>query len=726
MIRRLNLTRLESRLAPANAIWDGGGADNLWSTAANWVGDVAPQAGDDLVFPSGAARLTNTNDFAAGTEFNSLSVTGGGYEIGGNAINVAAGVQVNLATNSDFGWLDLAIGGTGGLTKSGNGFLHLRAANSYTGVTTISAGNIRATTNTALGSAGIGNETITTGTGGLILSGTGLVIAESISWTDRLVIQDQSTVTLSGVLTLIGPATPNARLLVGIQCDVTITSGIGEAGGPRNLDIDIQGFTGSTVRFAVGSVNSLTGSLNVINGIGVNGGRVYFNGQSTSSPITVEDDAIIGGTGQIGPVTVLGGQLRGGILSAGEVGSIGTLTLGNLNVTTMGRVEPDLNAALADRLVVNGTVQLDGPLNVILAAGTMLNVGTRYRIIDNDGTDAIMGTFAGAREASVVFTTADRKVLLITYRGGDGNDVELIADHERMVFAAGADASGQAFVQVYGRNSDHLRTILAYDPLFTGGVRVATGDITGDGVEDLITAPGAGGGPHIKVFDGLTFEVVREFMAYNLAFIGGVFVAVGDVNGDGRNDIVTGAGAGGGPHVQAFSGIDNAVLASFMAYDLAFTGGVTVAAREEEIITGAGPGGGPHVKEFSGSGVLQNEFLAFHPSFIGGVFVSSASVFVLVSPGAGGGPHVRAIPTGFSPFGDAQFLAYDPSFTGGVRVAGADVDGDGFDEIITSPGPGGGPHVKVWKITLNGDIPSIALSNEFLAFASFPGGVFVG
>ena len=44
MTRRLNLTRLESRLAPANAIWDGGGTDNLWSTAANWVGDVAPQA----------------------------------------------------------------------------------------------------------------------------------------------------------------------------------------------------------------------------------------------------------------------------------------------------------------------------------------------------------------------------------------------------------------------------------------------------------------------------------------------------------------------------------------------------------------------------------------------------------------------------------------------------------------------------------------------------------
>src|SRR5207249_2215740 len=57
----LRLDRLESRLAPALATWDGGGADNHWTTAANWVGDVVPQPGDDLVFPAGAARLGNVN-----------------------------------------------------------------------------------------------------------------------------------------------------------------------------------------------------------------------------------------------------------------------------------------------------------------------------------------------------------------------------------------------------------------------------------------------------------------------------------------------------------------------------------------------------------------------------------------------------------------------------------------------------------------------------------------
>jgi hypothetical protein len=47
----LCLITLEARLAPAIATWDGVGANNHWTTAANWVGDVAPNPGYDLLFP---------------------------------------------------------------------------------------------------------------------------------------------------------------------------------------------------------------------------------------------------------------------------------------------------------------------------------------------------------------------------------------------------------------------------------------------------------------------------------------------------------------------------------------------------------------------------------------------------------------------------------------------------------------------------------------------------
>src|SRR5262245_40472930 len=93
----LRLIRLETRLAPAVATWDGGGADNHWTTAANWVGDVAPHAGDDLVFPAGAAQLATVNDFPDGTAFHSLMVNSVGnqsYQLSGNRIALAAGLSV--------------------------------------------------------------------------------------------------------------------------------------------------------------------------------------------------------------------------------------------------------------------------------------------------------------------------------------------------------------------------------------------------------------------------------------------------------------------------------------------------------------------------------------------------------------------------------------------------------------------------------------------------------
>src|SRR5204862_2757218 len=92
----LRLDRLETRLAPAVSTWDGGGADNHWTTAANWAGDVAPQPGDDLVFPLGAARPANVNDFAAGTAFHSIDLRAAGYQLTGNAIALAAGLLVEV------------------------------------------------------------------------------------------------------------------------------------------------------------------------------------------------------------------------------------------------------------------------------------------------------------------------------------------------------------------------------------------------------------------------------------------------------------------------------------------------------------------------------------------------------------------------------------------------------------------------------------------------------
>src|SRR5205807_197261 len=114
-------------------------------------------------------------------------------------------------------------------------------------------------------------------------------------------------------------------------------------------------------------------------------------------------------------------------------------------------------------------------------------------------------------------------------------------------------------------------------PKFMGGVRVATGDVNGDGVDDIITAPGPTGGPHIKVFDGATGNLLSEFLAYDANFSGGVYVSAADLTGDGKAEIITGAGQGGGPHVKVFDALSGTLLQSFMACDMNFRGGVRVA-----------------------------------------------------------------------------------------------------------------------------------------------------
>jgi len=90
--------------------------------------------------------------------------------------------------------------------------------------------------------------------------------------------------------------------------------------------------------------------------------------------------------------------------------------------------------------------------------------------------------------------------------------------------------------------------------------------VNGDGKLDIITGAGPGGGPHVKVFSGANGQVIDSFYAYNGSFSGGVYVAAGDYNKDGKADILTGAGAGGGPHIKVFSGANLSVLTQFFAF----------------------------------------------------------------------------------------------------------------------------------------------------------------
>src|SRR5262249_17565263 len=102
------------------------------------------------------------------------------------------------------------------------------------------------------------------------------------------------------------------------------------------------------------------------------------------------------------------------------------------------------------------------------------------------------------------------------------------------------------------------------------------GDVNHDGKADVVTGAGPGGGPNVKVFRGTDLAVLQSYYAYAPSFAGGVRVGVRDVNGDGYSDVITGAGPGGGPPVGVFDGRSVTVIREFFAYDPTFLGGVQV------------------------------------------------------------------------------------------------------------------------------------------------------
>ena len=282
---------------------------------------------------------------------------------------------------------------------------------------------------------------------------------------------------------------------------------------------------------------------------------------------------------------------------------------------------------------------------------------------------------------------------------------ELANKELRLLFAP--SFGRESLIEIADFKGNVLNEFLAYPEVFKGGAYIAAGDVDGDGDDEIVSGAGYGGGPQVRIFDN-TGKVEGQFFAYDKNFRGGVHLAVGDVDGDGIDEIIAGAGKTGGPHVRIFNNQGN-LLRQFFAYDKNFRGGVHLAVGDvdgdgrEEIITGAGFGGGPQVRIFDYSGKVEGQFFAYDKNFRGGVRVSVArisqgsgnKVNILTAPGPGGGPHIKVFDNRARI--KSQFFAYDKNFRGGVQIASADVDYDGLDEIITGAGPGGTPHLRIFE-----------------------------
>jgi subtilisin family serine protease len=237
-----------------------------------------------------------------------------------------------------------------------------------------------------------------------------------------------------------------------------------------------------------------------------------------------------------------------------------------------------------------------------------------------------------------------------------------------------------------GKIAERLSRIAPSQEVVTPTALLTPANSSGDYV---VTAPGPGRAPEVRLFteDGL---FIRGFNVFQPDFDGGVSLAIGNFDGLNRSSIVVGALTGGGPHVQIFD-INTRLIGGFFAYDGDFTGGVEVATGDlnndqvDEIVTGAGPGGGPHVRMFDKRGQALGGFFAFEENYRGGIDIAvgnldlDAAVEIIVASSKGKG-EVKI----FSSSGNYKysFYPFGANYVSGMQVDTSDLDGDGVTELI--------------------------------------------
>lgn len=179
---------------------------------------------------------------------------------------------------------------------------------------------------------------------------------------------------------------------------------------------------------------------------------------------------------------------------------------------------------------------------------------------------------------------------------GARNDGGLVFGGDSVPEIVVSPSSGVAPTRVLdGASFSELVAGYAFGASFAGGVDVAVGDLTGDGVSDLVAAMGPGGGL-VTVLDGRTVTPLGSGYPFGASFAGGVTVAIGDVNGDGQNDVLLGQGRGGGA-LLAVDGRSYGPVLIASPFGSAYSGGLNVAVgdvngdRVEEVFVGQASGG---------------------------------------------------------------------------------------------------------------------------------------
>lgn len=230
--------------------WDGGGADTNWQTAANWAGDVAPVANDDLIFPATATQFTANNNFGLFTTFGSITIEGGTYTLSGNVMRLANGMTIAAGTQTINIGITLAAAQTIAVTD----------ATSTVTILSLSMGSFSLTLDGS-GTTGIG---LISGSGSITKNGSGAAaVISSLGYS--------GPITINNGIFVVDANIPSSAVTVNSSATGGTfgLSGLGGTGTVGAVNVTQGGIS-------AGTLTSPTGILNISNGLTFTANGAYL------------------------------------------------------------------------------------------------------------------------------------------------------------------------------------------------------------------------------------------------------------------------------------------------------------------------------------------------------------------------------------------------------------------------------------------------------------------
>ncbi len=209
--------------------------------------------------------------------------------------------------------------------------------------------------------------------------------------------------------------------------------------------------------------------------------------------------------------------------------------------------------------------------------------------------------------------------------------LQVQVDPGRIEFGVGTDSGSPSVVKLFDADGFEVLELTPFAPSFRGGVRVAVGDVDGDGYADVAVVSGAGITTELKVYDGRDGSLKISQKPFGEGYSGGAYVVAGDFDRDGRQEFVVSAASGSSTFLIV-DGLSGQPLVRRNAFHAGYRGGITVAASDlnhdgfDEVIAGA-TGGNGQVRVFDGRTMrVLSTFHAFGPGYRGPIALAGGDM----------------------------------------------------------------------------------------------------